>query len=187
MRAIIMEIIKKNKQRGDTIVEVLIAMAVLGMVLGVAFGISNRSYVTGLNAQERTEALEIAESQIELLRIASSSKDDSLLDMPTPRLFCINPNGANLARVEFGIGVTVQPTQGVTDPIVYPSACGLGTDNRYKVSVEQTALLRADGTPTDGKIFSVRVRWQSISGNIINEVNQEYRTYKFEGVFSLDE
>ncbi|MCA9323505.1 prepilin-type N-terminal cleavage/methylation domain-containing protein, partial [Candidatus Saccharibacteria bacterium] len=79
----------KNSQRGDTIVEVLLAMAVIGMVLGAAFGIANRSVAIGRSAQERTEALKIAESQVELLKTlypSSSTMQGRLSSEP----FCID-------------------------------------------------------------------------------------------------
>jgi type II secretory pathway pseudopilin PulG len=182
-------LLKNNKTlRGDTIVEVLIAMAVLGLVLTSAFAISNRSYATGISARERSEALEIAESQLELLRVASNSADDSLLDMTNPAdptLFCIDSGATILDRIDFDFGVTVEETQGLIDPINYPVGCQIGTDNRYKVSIEETPLLDINGVATEGKIFSVRVRWQSIVGNIIDEVNHEYRTYKFDEALLL--
>ncbi len=60
---------KCKQQRGDTIIEVLLAMSVIGVVLGSAFGIANRSVATGRDAQERSEALKIAETQLELLKV----------------------------------------------------------------------------------------------------------------------
>ena len=63
------------KQRGDTIVEVMLALTVIGMALGVSYGIANRSLATGQLAQERTEALKLAESQLEILK----SYDDAEL------------------------------------------------------------------------------------------------------------
>jgi len=58
-----------KKQRGDTIVGALLAMAVIGMVLGSSFGIANRSLNIARSAHERTKALKIAESQLELLKV----------------------------------------------------------------------------------------------------------------------
>ena len=60
--------ILKNRQVGDKIIEVLLAMSVIGLVLGSAFGIANRSVQIGQDAQERTEALKIAESQLEIFK-----------------------------------------------------------------------------------------------------------------------
>lgn len=55
-------------QTGDTIVEVLIAMAVLSMVLGGAYVASNRSLAVSQQNQERAEALKLVEGQMEQLK-----------------------------------------------------------------------------------------------------------------------
>jgi prepilin-type N-terminal cleavage/methylation domain-containing protein len=77
------------RQRGDTIIEVLLAMAVIGLVMGAAFGIANRSVNIGRSAQERTEALKIAESQLEKLK----AKTPAVIT-PAPVNFCIDNAGA---------------------------------------------------------------------------------------------
>lgn len=56
------------KQAGDTIIEVLLAMSVVGLVIGGAFGLASRAARTGQAAQERTEALKLAESQLEFTK-----------------------------------------------------------------------------------------------------------------------
>lgn len=75
--------------RGDTIVEVLLAMSVVGIVLGAAFGIANRSIALGQDAQERTEALKIAESQLELFR-SQYPVDSSLRARLDNQAFCFD-------------------------------------------------------------------------------------------------
>ena len=57
----------KLKQRGDTIVEVLIATAVVSLVLTGAMSISNSSLKQIRGAQERSEAQAYAQSTVELL------------------------------------------------------------------------------------------------------------------------
>lgn len=174
--------------RGDTIVEVLISMAILGLVLASAFAIANRSYAIGLSAQERTEALKIAESQIELLRLISGRVDDGLLDRDpaeTNNLFCLDDSGVEIARVSFGGAATSPDTGNSVDSSIFPSRCRVGSDFRYLVSIFQSADVDSRGVVQDGKIYSVRVDWESINGNIYNTVNHEYRTYNFEESFSL--
>ncbi len=79
---------KSTEQRGDTIVEVLLAMAVVGLVLGSSFGIANRSLRIGQSARERTTALKIAESQIELMKsIKTTAQFTSQIGD-----FCVTPN-----------------------------------------------------------------------------------------------
>ena len=63
----------RHSKRGDTIVEVLFAMVVIGLSLAAAFGIANRSLQISRSSQERTEAQKIAESQIELIKLGLSS------------------------------------------------------------------------------------------------------------------
>jgi type II secretory pathway pseudopilin PulG len=55
-------------ENGDTIVEVLIAIAVASLVLVAAYQTTNRNTLSTQDAQERGQALKLVESQIELLR-----------------------------------------------------------------------------------------------------------------------
>ena len=67
--------LKLFSQRGDTIIEVLLAMSVIGLVIGASFGIANRSGQIGQDAQERSEALKLAETQVELFKVAYKAND----------------------------------------------------------------------------------------------------------------
>lgn len=60
----------KLTQRGDTIIEVLFAVVMIGATLIISFSISNRSLQISRASQEQAEALKIAESKIELIKIA---------------------------------------------------------------------------------------------------------------------
>lgn len=67
---------KQARQKGDTIIEVMVALTVIGMSLGIAYAITNRSLATGRAAQERTEALKLAETQLEELKVYEQSIAD---------------------------------------------------------------------------------------------------------------
>ena len=60
--------LKRLSQTGDTIVEVLVAIAVAGAVLGGAYSLINANVKSNQLAQERSNAVKIAESQVERLR-----------------------------------------------------------------------------------------------------------------------
>lgn len=62
----------QQNQRGDTIIEVMLAIAVVSMVLAASYKIANRALLTGRYAQEQTEALKYAESQLEKLKYKAS-------------------------------------------------------------------------------------------------------------------
>lgn len=61
------------KQRGDTIVEVLLATVILSVVLAGAFTLSNRATRINQQAFERTQVTNLMQRQAELVRAARDS------------------------------------------------------------------------------------------------------------------
>lgn len=59
---------KKRAERGDTLVEVTVAMAVLGLMLAASMAVINRGLMGVSNAVERTSVRASLSSQAELLR-----------------------------------------------------------------------------------------------------------------------
>jgi prepilin-type N-terminal cleavage/methylation domain-containing protein len=76
-------------QRGDTIIEVLISMTILGVVLATAYISTDRSLQYGINSQMRDQAVLIGQQQVELLKNADSA--GKVADFHTAE-FCINPD-----------------------------------------------------------------------------------------------
>ncbi|MDR0957359.1 MAG: prepilin-type N-terminal cleavage/methylation domain-containing protein [Candidatus Nomurabacteria bacterium] len=66
------KLIFHSKQRGDTLIEVLIAITVLGIVVSGVMSIMNRNYVSILNSAERTAVRAEMNSQAELLHYVHS-------------------------------------------------------------------------------------------------------------------
>jgi len=64
--------IKPLRQSGDTIVEVLIVLAILGLALSISYATANKGLQQSRNAQEHSEALALVNSQVELLRSDSN-------------------------------------------------------------------------------------------------------------------
>lgn len=58
----------RRNQKGDTIVEVLIAIAIISSVLATSYAIMNSSVRANQDAQEHASGLKVAESQLELLK-----------------------------------------------------------------------------------------------------------------------
>ncbi len=79
----------KHNQRGDTIVEVLIAIAVVSLVLAGAFGVSQKSSIATRDSQEHSEAQKLVESQLESLRAwAAAGTGTNVFTIGSD--FCIN-------------------------------------------------------------------------------------------------
>ncbi len=65
----------KKTARGDTLVEVMLALAIIGLVLGFSYATASRALRVGRFAQEQTEALKVAEAQVERLKYIASLTD----------------------------------------------------------------------------------------------------------------
>lgn len=70
---------RNRQQAGDTIVEVLIAIAVVSSVLAIAYSTMNRNLQIMRNNQERTQAVRVAQDQIETLK-ARQRTGEPLID-----------------------------------------------------------------------------------------------------------
>lgn len=97
----------KLKQRGDTIVEVMIVLAVLGLAISICYATANRSLLNTRQAQENAEATELLRGQIEALRtVACSLATDPSCHRPAAIItigqsFCleIKPDGTYQTKV----------------------------------------------------------------------------------------
>lgn len=78
----------KLKNRGDTIVEVLVAIAVISLVLAGAYVSSSKSVNASRQAQERGEAIKLVEAQLERIKIRGKTLGDPIYSTTTP--FCID-------------------------------------------------------------------------------------------------
>ncbi len=75
-------------QRGDTIVEVLIAIAIISLVLTGAYSTTHKNLVATRSSQEHSEAVKLLQGQIEAGR-ASGKLTPGSHSIPTAP-FCIN-------------------------------------------------------------------------------------------------
>src|SRR5581483_1789859 len=94
----------KQNFRGDTIVEVLIAIAIAGFAIGVSYATAQRSLKQSITAQEHNEALNIIERQVNDLRVrfqgtsASSSFASTFANSsPGQADYCLDDTGVNPA------------------------------------------------------------------------------------------
>jgi Tfp pilus assembly protein PilV len=79
-------------QAGDTIVEVMIAIVVISTVLAGAFWVSRNSLKNVRDSEEHSQALKLAQGQVEWLRQAAMKVSDSS-KLPASA-FCFDATGA---------------------------------------------------------------------------------------------
>lgn len=88
-----------RSQSGDTIVEVLIAVAIVSSVLVAAFSISNQSLKQIRMAQERSEAQKIAQQLTESL--SRIGRESGFAAAANAGPFCKNPAVGNYSTVVY--------------------------------------------------------------------------------------
>jgi len=151
---------KKQSQRGDTIVEVLIAIAVASSVLAVTYGAMNRNLLITRDSQERTEATKIAQGQIELFKLY---RDQDETKAYTGN-FCLDSTTTN-PIVGFTGG---SPTATLPDDFThYPAACVDTVTGFYHYGIVADVA-----TPGSFKFY---VRWDRVDGIGQDQVLMVYR------------
>ncbi len=158
----------KLNQIGDTIIEVMIAMAVIGLTIGGAYGIANRSLQASRGAQERGEALKLAEAQLERIRAVTNDPNrlpGSDLFGQLPERFCIQNSDSSEDWV-------VQSTE--LDALQSDSQdC---KDGLYHVSVSKDNV----GVENASTQFTVLVQWFQLGSSNIDQVSIAYRVVQGE-------
>lgn len=160
--------------RGDTIVEVLIVLAVLGLALSISYASASRGLQQSRNAQEHSEALGIINSQVELLRSAFAHQAGAVIEaQATSGPFCLStPTPPDTVKIT---AITKTGANGfnenlASDPLNTAEYIGPCNQNTlYYVSI----VGRGSG------VYDFRVRWDGI-GQLGRQ--QEELTYKIGNV-----
>lgn len=142
-----------HAQAGDTIVEVIIAVAIISSILAGAFVVTNRSTRAVRDSEEHAQALQALQGQVELLRYAASQPGalttPKLANLTTP--FCLD--GAGIAH----------------SPASTQSQCSLNSQGQpcsagglcYKVEISSAAAVPNVGSTTT---FNLKATWPTLGG-----------------------
>jgi prepilin-type N-terminal cleavage/methylation domain-containing protein len=168
-----------KRQRGDTIVEVMIVLAVLGLAFAISYATANRGVLQARNAEEHSEALGILDGQVEELRAAFSQNDPHLTPTPPTEYFCMDVSTG--AYTGFGSN-TVPPSDEQDSFTEYPNGAD-DPDTPQTGSCQQTpesfpyyvSISYAQPTPTLPGYYDLLVRWDGV-GDLGPQ--QEELTYK---------
>lgn len=153
--------VRSRRERGDTIVEVLIAVAVIALVLAGAYVATNRSLLASRSSQERVNALKLAESQIEQIKGLAASQPASLFTASGPNA---SPNPFCIAKSS-GQPVAANNPACAVDVSGDPAASG--AEPRFVISIART-----------GNDFVLTERWTDVSGRVTDELQLRYRAYE---------
>ncbi|TXG78186.1 prepilin-type N-terminal cleavage/methylation domain-containing protein [Patescibacteria group bacterium] len=143
---------RRLDRRGDTIVEVLIAIVVVSVILTGAFVSARRSQSGIRQTQERVEALKVAEGQMERIRVAAKSGAGAAV-YTTPHTFCVAGN--DNAKVSAGT-LPQLSTDNFANVSVHPAEC-----SSTPTGVTFHTVTQLD--PSDNT-FTVTTRWDGVGG-----------------------
>lgn len=149
------DLLKQYRQRGDTIVEVLIAIAVISLILGGAYVTTNTSLRATRSAQERGNALKLVESQLEQLKGIIDTDPNAVFGTSPapPSPFCIY-NNAIVAPATGNCTLNTSGTPTTSDP-------------RFNLAITRS-----------GNVFTIRNTWDDVGGTKNAETKITYRAYQ---------
>lgn len=152
---------QRLNQRGDTIVEVLISIAVVSLILGGAYVTTNKSLKAERGAQERTDATKLVESQIESLKSIAADDPDALFKN-APTNFCVTP------------------TQQVVAAVQTNNTCRFSASGANGNTTEPAYFISASLTKTAGvNTVTIKNQWAAIeSGSTTDAITMTYRLYQ---------
>lgn len=172
-----MQLRKNLGIKGDTIVEVMLALSVLGAVIVGGYSIATRSLNGVRVSQERSEALKIAESQLEVVRqvitgtnnineLAVYDSTGAAIDFPAwfgkapgslapvasdEYGFCVSDSGTSVR-----IDLTAAEIPNIT---AYPNECRRGIYHVYTNTDFQIVSTSAS------LLYTTYITWEKAGGN----------------------
>lgn len=162
--------LKKINNRGDTIVEVLIALAVLSLAFAISYSTANAALIQSQNAQEHSLALEYLDAQIEELRYAAYNPSLNIVPVNEFNETTTNNTSFCLYTHNKKIYSSSTFTYGENNP--NPSQCNIsGGSFNYHIAI--TPNINANQQST----FNVSVWWNGL-GSLGKQSEQlSYRVY----------
>jgi type II secretory pathway pseudopilin PulG len=148
---------KRFTEAGDTIIEVLISIAIVSVILGGAFVTTRNSQIGVRDSQEHAEALKLIESQIEQLRVDAAS-DGNIKTATTP--FCM---------------YNEKPVSAVVPPA--STDCKQDSAGQPTATQPVFALTVNRASSNGGYLFTIKAQWDSVAGNGKAQESMVYRLY----------
>lgn len=151
-----------SKTGGDTIIEVMLAVAIFGLVLVVTITSANRSLRSGTDATLRQEALTLDQQQVELIKNALLFPDLKTLQTYT--------NAASPFCISASDGSVQHPP---TNPSAPNNPCHVTNVNGSATDFNVTITSKAGSDKST--VFTVTTTWQS---SISRATDSAYVYYK---------
>lgn len=195
--------LKRSRESGDTIVEIMIVLAILGFAISIAYSTATKSLLASRAAQESSQATALVQGQLEGLRALSANKLPSpvpndgtggnyIYQAETPlgktARFCImtdvtagGPKMSGLTDSPHGFA-TVAADNAMTNYALYPRDT---TDPTFSTPcIVQSGGLRVylSIAPQDNDGFLIKAVWDDAQGTGQSSTTLFYRAHRLVGL-----
>ena len=150
-----------SAERGDTLVEVMIAIVIVASVIGGAYVVSNKSLQSTRGSQERQNALKVGESQIEQLKSLIAADSTQIFGAGAPAVFCLGSDATGTHVYD-----TTIPAQNVNCTVDAGGNPATAAPD-YIVHINRA-----------GNDFKLTESWEDISGHFSDSLQLNYRAYQ---------
>jgi type II secretory pathway pseudopilin PulG len=179
--------------RGDTIIEVLIAIAIAAFAIGTSYAIANKSLQRAIDARERNEALNTIESQVSALKFRERTDPknfNSGFSVPssfgaappaTAFHFCLDDQSSSIsdathpwARFDNNMTDTQAGTLVVGSP-GYNAKCKVsGSGSAYYVDIAAQVTTSSQSS-NNRTVYKISARWSGIGNGAVQQASVYYR------------
>lgn len=166
---------RRSKQSGDTIVEVLVAIAIVSAVLTGAFIVTQKSAQAVRGSQEHAEMAQILQGQVEAIRALALTSTDDVSGVfangaGSSQYFCIGTNASS--ALEFNKRID-SSAQSLTDIANYNTGCK-NIQKLYNIAIRYDPATH---------VFYFNGTWDKLGGGS-NSVQFSYKVYPGLKVYS---
>lgn len=169
-----------RRERGDTIVEVLIVLAVLSLAFGISYATANRGLQGSRNSEEHSEALGILNSQVQMLRSKATSSTQVIPNPSDPsqtgsyKDFCFD-SGGGITKADLNLSSSAPPLSQQSPN----SSCQFGSNGLYHVAIQCFPISGASScdTPEDVAYYTATILWEGIGSLGQQQEQLKYQAY----------
>jgi type II secretory pathway pseudopilin PulG len=151
-----------TNQGGDTIVEVILVLAILGLAISISYATANTSLLDARQAQENSQAAEVVATQVEDLRVMAANpklKPDETPNLNyifsytgAAQLFCVDATNKAIATTSLGARNAACNYNGLYDVFITGPGAGGGD-------------------------FTITAIWDDVEGLGTDTITMTYRVY----------
>jgi len=175
-----------KNHRGDTIVEVLIAIAIAAFAIGITYATAQRGLHQSVTAKEHNEALNIIENQVSNIKLRFQNSDVSSFNsnFASAKHFCLDDTATTTSTAAPWTPYLNPGSPTDTSPLAaapggpYDSHCtrpSPGNAFNYFVDINPVTAAAPPAGAKAAVTYQIFVRWEPVAGGQNNSASQYYR------------